>query len=64
MEFDHADIFDDLKAIQRQFHHLVRTMPQSGCIFVVAIADQNVQDTLKMGSWPASIYWRTERMVC
>ncbi|HGO5815309.1 TPA: UDP-N-acetylmuramate:L-alanyl-gamma-D-glutamyl-meso-diaminopimelate ligase [Mannheimia haemolytica] len=50
MEFDHADIFDDLKAIQRQFHHLVRTMPQSGCI-LSAIADQNVQDTLKMGSY-------------
>ncbi len=46
MEFDHADIFDDLKAIQRQFHHLVRTMPRSGCI-LSAIADQNVQDTLK-----------------
>lgn len=48
IEFDHADIFDDLKAIQRQFHHLVRTMPQSGCI-LSAISDQNVQDTLKMG---------------
>ncbi|EJS89695.1 UDP-N-acetylmuramate:L-alanyl-gamma-D-glutamyl-meso-diaminopimelate ligase, partial [Pasteurella multocida subsp. multocida str. Anand1_cattle] len=27
--FDHADIFDDLKAIQRQFHHMIRTMPAS-----------------------------------
>lgn len=50
MEFDHADIFDDLKAIQKQFHHLVRTMPKSGCI-LSAIADKNVQDTLKMGSY-------------
>lgn len=50
MEFDHADIFDDLKAIQRQFHHLVRTMPKSGCI-LSAIADENVQNTLKMGSY-------------
>lgn len=50
LEFDHADIFDDLKAIQRQFHHLVRTMPKSGCILSAA-ADQNVQDTLKMGSY-------------
>jgi UDP-N-acetylmuramate: L-alanyl-gamma-D-glutamyl-meso-diaminopimelate ligase len=32
LEFDHADIFDDLAAIQRQFHHLVRTVPGSGLI--------------------------------
>lgn len=32
LEFDHADIFDDLPAIERQFHHLVRTVPASGCI--------------------------------
>lgn len=50
LEFDHADIFDDLKAIQRQFHHLVRTMPSQGCILSAA-DDQNVQDTLKMGSY-------------
>ena len=50
IEFDHADIFEDLKAIQRQFHHLVRTMPQSGCI-LSAVSDQNVQDTLKMGAY-------------
>src|SRR5690606_30721191 len=30
LEFDHADIFDDLAAIQRQFHHLVRTVPGQG----------------------------------
>ena len=32
MEFDHADIFDDLAAIQRQFHHVVRTVPSNGLI--------------------------------
>ena len=32
LEFDHADIFDDLAQIQRQFHHLVRTVPGSGLI--------------------------------
>lgn len=32
LEFDHADIFDDLAAIERQFHHLVRTVPASGLI--------------------------------
>lgn len=50
IEFDHADIFDDLKAIQRQFHHLVRTMPRSGRI-LSATSDENVQDTLKMGTY-------------
>jgi UDP-N-acetylmuramate-alanine ligase len=30
LEFDHADIFDDLAAIERQFHHLVRTVPLNG----------------------------------
>ncbi|MDO4698876.1 MAG: UDP-N-acetylmuramate:L-alanyl-gamma-D-glutamyl-meso-diaminopimelate ligase [Pasteurellaceae bacterium] len=50
IDFDHADIFDDLNAIQRQFHHLIRAMPQNGQI-LSAKADQNVQDTLAMGSF-------------
>ncbi len=37
LEYDHADIFDDLAAIERQFHHLVRTMPSTGRV-VVAVA--------------------------
>ncbi|WP_032093542.1 UDP-N-acetylmuramate:L-alanyl-gamma-D-glutamyl-meso-diaminopimelate ligase [Necropsobacter rosorum] len=48
--FDHADIFDDLKAIQRQFHHMIRTMPASGRILSVA-AEQSVKETLEMGCW-------------
>ncbi|SPY32300.1 UDP-N-acetylmuramate:L-alanyl-gamma-D-glutamyl-meso-diaminopimelate ligase [Pasteurella canis] len=48
--FDHADIFDDLKAIQRQFHHMIRTIPASGCIFSVA-DEQSVKTTLEMGCW-------------
>ena len=32
LEFDHADIFDDLKAIQKQFHHVVRTVPENGLV--------------------------------
>lgn len=47
IEFDHADIFDDLKAIQRQFHHMIRAMPENGRI-LSAISDQNAQDTLAM----------------
>ncbi|HIG65199.1 MAG TPA: UDP-N-acetylmuramate:L-alanyl-gamma-D-glutamyl-meso-diaminopimelate ligase [Methyloprofundus sp.] len=50
LEFDHADIFDDLAAIQRQFHHLVRTIPGEGLI-ICPEADKNIQDTLGMGCW-------------
>ncbi len=45
LEFDHADIFDDLEAIKRQFNHLVRTVPQSGQI-IVPQTDANIQDVL------------------
>ena len=50
ISFDHADIFDDLKAIQRQFHHMIRTVPASGRILSFA-NEQSVKDTLTMGCW-------------
>jgi len=50
LEFDHADIFDDLDAIKRQFHHLVRTVPQNGLIIAPA-DDSNIQDVLAQGCW-------------
>ena len=50
IEFDHADIFENLHAIQRQFHHLIRTIPSEGRI-LAANDDQNVQNTLKMGTY-------------
>ncbi len=50
LEFDHADIFDDLQAIKRQFHHLVRTIPSDGLI-IAPEADENIKDTLAMGCW-------------
>jgi len=50
LEFDHADIFDDLQAIKRQFHHLVRTVPSDGLIIAPEF-DVNLQDTLAMGCW-------------
>jgi len=50
LEFDHADIFDDLKAIERQFHHLVRTVPASGRI-VVNAREESLQRVLAMGCW-------------
>jgi UDP-N-acetylmuramate: L-alanyl-gamma-D-glutamyl-meso-diaminopimelate ligase len=50
LEFDHADIFTDLAAIQRQFHHLLRTVPRSGRIIANG-ADKPLADVLEMGSW-------------
>lgn len=50
LEFDHADIFDDLAMIQRQFHHLVRTVPGSGLIIAPA-EDQALNEVLEMGCW-------------
>jgi len=50
LEFDHADIFDDLAAIQRQFHHLVRTVPGSGLI-VSRAGDRALDQVLEMGAW-------------
>ena len=50
LEFDHADIYPDLASIQRQFHHLVRTVPASGRIAWNA-ADAALEATLAMGAW-------------
>lgn len=52
IDFDHADIFEDLNAVKRQFHHLIRILPQNGLI-LSAKADENVQATLALGSWSA-----------
>ena len=50
LEFDHADIFDDLTAIQKQFHHLVRTIPSEGCI-IAPITETHIDEVLDMGCW-------------
>jgi len=50
LEYDHADIFPDLAAIQTQFHHLVRTVPGSGLI-IAPSHDDHVQETLQRGCW-------------
>jgi len=50
LEFDHADIFPDLDAIKKQFHHLVRTVPGEGLI-ISPEADANINDVLAMGCW-------------
>jgi UDP-N-acetylmuramate: L-alanyl-gamma-D-glutamyl-meso-diaminopimelate ligase len=50
LEFDHADIFDDLAAIERQFHHLVRTVPSTGRL-VVNATEESLQRVLAQGCW-------------
>lgn len=50
LEFDHADIFDDLKAIQKQFHHLVRLVPGQGKI-ILPENDTHLKQVMAMGCW-------------
>jgi len=50
LEFDHADIFPDVAAIQRQFHHLVRTVPARGRLIVNG-HDARLAEVLAMGCW-------------
>ena len=50
LEYDHADIFPDVAAIQRQFHHLVRIVPAAGTL-VVNAEDPRLAETLAMGCW-------------
>lgn len=52
LEFDHSDIFDSLKDIQKQFHHLIRTVPNEGLIIHPA-SHQAIDDVLKQGLWSA-----------
>lgn len=58
LEFDHADIFPDLAAIQRQFHNLVRTVPSTGLIIANG-DDQTVTDTLGLGCWTPIVRFGT-----
>ncbi len=50
LEFDHADIFDNLAAIQKQFHHAVRTVPSTGTVIYPA-ADANIAAVIEQGCW-------------
>lgn len=66
LEFDHADIFPDLAAIQTQFHHLVRTVPSNGLI-IYPEGDEPLKAVLERGSWtPLETIgqrgWRAERL--
>ncbi|HET8848586.1 MAG TPA: UDP-N-acetylmuramate:L-alanyl-gamma-D-glutamyl-meso-diaminopimelate ligase [Marinobacter sp.] len=71
LEYDHADIFDSVEAIEKQFHHLVRTVPSSGLIIRPA-NDVHLDNALAMGCWspvqdtaigsevPRTADWRAE----
>ncbi len=65
LEFDHADIFTDLAAIETQFHHLVRILPRSGLI-VANAAEESIDRVLARGCWTpverfnAADAWRAE----
>jgi UDP-N-acetylmuramate: L-alanyl-gamma-D-glutamyl-meso-diaminopimelate ligase len=50
LEFDHADIFEDLAAIERQFHHLVRTVPSTGRVVVNGL-EESLARVLAQGCW-------------
>jgi UDP-N-acetylmuramate: L-alanyl-gamma-D-glutamyl-meso-diaminopimelate ligase len=50
LEFDHADIFEDLAAIEKQFHHLVRTVPQQGLV-VANGKEAGLQRVIDKGCW-------------
>ena len=60
LEYDHADIFPDLAAIERQFHHLVRTVPGEG-LLVVNGADANLRRVLEAGCWSGVEYFDDAR---
>src|SRR5207248_1537145 len=58
LEFDHADIFSDLAAIERQFHHFVRTVPRSGLLVVNGV-DEALKRVLTLGAWSKVEYFGT-----
>ncbi len=57
LEFDHADIFADLKAIQTQFHHMIRMIPSDGQI-IMPTQTPSLEATIAMGCWTP--IWRTQ----
>ena len=54
LEFDHADIFENLAAIERQFHHLLRTVPEQGRV-VVNASEDSLARVLAQGCWSEQV---------
>ncbi len=63
LEFDHADIYEDVAAIRRQFHQLLRTVPASGRVLVNA-DDANLRETLAAGCWTKTEAFRLATEGC
>ena len=61
LEFDHADIFHDLAAIERQFHHLIRTVPSQGRV-VVNVQEDSLQRVLARGCWSERVLFGTSAL--
>jgi len=66
IEYDHADIFNDIAAIQKEFHHLMKIIPDNGRV-IVRDANPGIDEVLKMGCWTPTIHfgekasqWHTE----
>ncbi len=68
LEYDHADIFRDLEAIENQFHHLVRTVPGTGRV-IYDVTQASLRRVLARGCWSSTEQlggpdgWRAERVV-
>ena len=62
LEFDHADIFDNLAAIERQFHHLIRSVPAAGRV-VVNGTEASLQRVLDRGCWSETVKFGTSEGV-
>ncbi len=61
LEFDHADIFSDIKAIQTQFHHLIRTVPENGLV-IYPQDEKYLSEVLQQGCWtPTAIFSDNEK---
>lgn len=56
LEYDHADIFPNVEAIQTQFHHLLRTVPANGLV-VSHANDQYLEQTINKGCWTPIEYF-------
>ncbi len=62
LEFDHADIFDSLKDIQKQFHHLIRTIPSNGLV-IYPQNNANIKALLKQGIWSDEQALQTQTLI-
>ncbi len=62
LEYDHADIFPNIEAIQRQFHHLMRIVPSRGKV-ILAANDDYLAEVMKMGCWSETEYFTSNNEV-